>query len=35
MTEHVHPYIDDEHDITCPYCGSPLYNWREETGDVE
>lgn len=35
MVEHVHPYVDDEHDITCPYCGSPLYAWREETGDVE
>ena len=35
MVEHVHPYVDDEHEITCPYCGSPLYKWREETGDVE
>ena len=24
MVEHVHPYVDDEHEITCPYCGSPL-----------
>lgn len=35
MTEHVHPYVDNEHEIPCPYCGSPLYNWNEDTGDVE
>lgn len=35
MVEHIHPYVDSEHEIPCPYCGSPLYNWREETEDVE